>query len=120
MRAKDALGQYGERIAVRYLTESGWRILARRWRCPLGEIDIIAEDGAGERLVICEVKTRRSAVSGHPLEAVTTDKLARLHRLAAVWLAGQDRWFREVRFDVIAVTVPRRGGPRVEHLEAVS
>jgi putative endonuclease len=120
MRAKDALGEYGERVAVRYLCESGWRILERRWRCALGEIDIIAQDDAGERLLICEVKTRRSTVAGHPLEAVTPDKLARLHRLAASWLAEQDRWFPEVRFDVVAVTVPRRGGPRVEHLEAVS
>ena len=118
-----ALGEYGERIAARHLTEAGMRILAQRWRCRWGEVDIIAEEGdengPTHTLVICEVKTRRSLRAGGPLDAVTPLKLARLHRLAATWLAGQDRWFGQVRFDVVAVTVPRRGGPRIEHLKAV-
>ncbi len=117
MRATDALGEYGERIAARYLTEAGMQILDRRWRCPLGELDLVARDGGC--LVVCEVKTRRSHGAGTALDAVTPVKLARLRRLAATWLAEHEDSFREVRIDVVAVSVPRRGGPQVEHLAAV-
>ncbi len=117
MRATDALGEYGERIAARHLTEAGMQILDRRWRCRHGEIDLIALDGPC--LVVCEVKTRRSVAAGTALEAVTPQKLHRLHRLAALWLAQQRRRFPQVRIDVVAVTVPRYGAPHIEHLRAV-
>ena len=69
MRAKDALGAYGERVAAAHLVAAGMTVLERNWRCPLGEIDIVARDG--DVLVVCEVKTRSSTALGHPLEAVT-------------------------------------------------
>jgi putative endonuclease len=104
-------------VAARHLADDGMRIVARRWRCPIGEIDIVAVDG--DCLVVCEVKTRRSTLSGLPVEAVTRSKLHRLRRLAAAWLADQDAAFAEVRLDVVAVLVPRRGGPVVEHVRGV-
>src|SRR4051812_34925836 len=58
MRATDAVGRYGEKLAGRYLEANGLIVLDRRWRCPQGEVDLIAVDG--DCLVICEVKTRRS------------------------------------------------------------
>lgn len=69
---------------------------------------------------MCEVKTRRSQAAGTALDAVTPDKLARLRRLAAAWLSAHEQGYRDVRIDVVAVTVPRRGGPRLEHLRGVS
>ena len=81
MRAKDALGAYGERVAAAHLVAAGMTVLDRNWRCPIGEIDIVARDG--DVLVVCEVKTRRGDGFGHPLEAVTARKAARLRRLAA-------------------------------------
>lgn len=117
MRAKDALGEYGERVAARHLLAQGMTVLERRWRCALGELDIIAVDG--DCLVVCEVKTRRSIAAGYPVEAVTPQKLARLRRLAAVWLAAHEGSFPQVRIDVVAVRVPRRGGPVVDHLRGV-
>lgn len=117
MRAKDALGDYGERVAVTHLQGSGMSVLERRWRCRIGEIDIVALDGPC--LVVCEVKTRRSTVAGAPAEAVTAVKLARLHRLAAAWLEAHDGHYRDVRIDVVAVLLPSRGGPVVEHLRGV-
>ncbi len=118
MRAVDAVGDYGERLAERLLVREGMTVLARRWRCRLGEIDIVAVDGAC--LVVCEVKTRRSVLAGSPLEAVTPAKLARLRRLAAAWLAQHPERFPHVRIDVVAVVVPRRGAARVEHLRGVA
>jgi putative endonuclease len=118
VRAIDAVGDYGERLAERLLVGQGMTVLERRWRCRQGEIDIVALDG--ECLVVCEVKTRRSQSAGTPADAVTPVKLARLRRLTAAWLAQQPRWFAEVRIDVVCVVVPRRGGPQVEHLRGVA
>ena len=109
MRAIDAVGDYGERLAERHLAGQGMTVLERRWRCRQGEIDIVALDG--DCLVVCEVKTRRSQLAGSPADAVTPVKLARLHRLAAAWLAQQPRWYPEVRIDVVCVVLPLRGAP---------
>src|SRR5215468_3584170 len=85
-RAKDAVGGYGERVAVAYLIARGLILLDRNWRCPLGEIDIVMRD-RGDVLVFVEVKARRSDRFGTPAEAVGHAKVRRLRRLAAAWLA---------------------------------
>ena len=118
MRAIDAVGDYGERLAERYLLGQGLTVLERRWRCRLGEIDIVAVDGGC--LVVCEVKTRRSLLAGSPLEAVTPAKVRRLRRLAGAWLEQQPVRFAEVRIDVVGVVVPRRGPARLEHVRGVA
>jgi putative endonuclease len=118
VRAIDAVGEYGERLAERLLVGQGMTVLERRWRCRQGEIDLVAVDG--ECLVVCEVKTRRSQLAGSPAEAVTPVKLARLRRLAGAWLAQQPRRFPEIRIDVVCVVVPRRGPARLEHLRGVA
>jgi putative endonuclease len=118
VRAKDAVGQYGERVAVRRLTEAGMTVLDRNWRCSLGEIDVVARDG--DCLVVCEVKTRRSVRAGTALEAVTPRKVARLRRLTGEWLKahpGVDP--ARVRLDVVAVTVSDRGPAAVQHVVGV-
>jgi len=117
MRAKDALGRYGEDVAARHLTESGLAILERNWRCAAGEIDIVARDG--DVLVVCEVKTRSGVGFGGPLEAVTSAKAARLRKLAALWLAARGLRVREVRFDVVGVSRGRRGPASVDHVRGV-
>jgi len=116
MSARIDLGRFGEDTAARGLAAQGWRILDRNWRCRLGEIDIVAQDGGD--LVVVEVKTRRGTAFGPPEEAVTQAKLARLRRLAAAWLGAQDRRFDGVRVDVVAVRVGV-DGVRVEHLRGV-
>lgn len=117
MAAKEQVGRFGEDIAERYVREQGWEVLARNWRCAHGEIDLVAVDG--DELAVVEVKTRRSQTFGSPQEAVTAAKLARLRRLAATWLAAQERRFTGVRIDVIAVTIPSAGAAKLEHLRSV-
>lgn len=117
MRAKDAVGRYGENVAASYLTRAGWSVVDRNWRGPSGEVDIVALDGA--ELVVVEVKTRTGDGFGHPAEAVTPAKLARLRRLAGQWLDAHDLHPTGVRIDVIAVHASRRGAARVEHLTGV-
>lgn len=117
MRAKDAVGRYGERVAAAFLVERGWQVLDRNWRGPSGELDIVALDG--DVLVVVEVKTRTGDGFGHPAEAVTPAKLARVRRLAGQWLASHEVRPREVRIDVLAVRARGSGAARVEHLVGV-
>jgi putative endonuclease len=111
---RQAVGAYGERRAVQHLVAAGLTVLQRNWRCPRGEIDIVAEEG--ETLVFCEVKTRRSDEFGAPAGAVGAAKVRRLRRLAAEWLATHGGGGRDVRFDVIEVRPAGRGGAQVEHI----
>jgi putative endonuclease len=117
MRVKDAVGRFGEDVAAAHLRAAGWQVLDRNWRCPHGELDLVALDG--DELVAVEVKTRRSATFGSPAEAVTWRKVVRLRRSTAAWLAAHDVHPSGVRVDVLAITVPRSGGPCVEHLVGV-
>lgn len=117
MRAKDALGRYGEDVAARHLIAQGIVVLERNWRCEAGEIDIVGRDG--RVLVICEVKTRSGIGFGSPLEAVTPVKIARLRRLAARWLLERGVHPDSVRFDVVGVTKPRAGAAQVDHVRGV-
>lgn len=85
-------------------------MLARNWRCPQGEIDLVLT--APGVVVFCEVKARATAGFGGPVGAVDRQKQRRLRRLAAIWLAQHHPGAVEVRFDVAAVV-----GARVQVLE---
>jgi putative endonuclease len=113
-RTRNAVGAYGERVAVRYLIDQGMVVLDRNWRCAAGELDAVLRDG--DTLVFAEVKTRRGARFGTPAEAVVGAKAGRMRRLATLWLAQSSLHPREVRFDVVSV-LPQPAGPAtVEHL----
>jgi putative endonuclease len=117
MAAKDDLGRRGENLATDHLTASGYRVLERNWRCVHGEIDIVAfKDG---EVVFVEVKTRSSLAYGHPLEAITVAKLARLRRLAGAWCQAHPDVRAAIRIDAIAILAPTRGLVEIEHLERV-
>jgi putative endonuclease len=111
------LGRLGEALAGARLETAGLRVVARNWRCREGEIDLVAA-GPG-LLVFCEVKTRRGTGYGSPAAAVTAAKQARLRRLAAAYLAASPVPPCRIRFDVVAVTWPRRGEPVADHLEGI-
>ena len=108
------LGGHGERMAAAYLTDAGLRVLDRNWRCRDGELDLVAREG--DALVFCEVKTRRAAGYGHPVEAVTVAKQRRLRLLAQRWLSAHDEHAPDLRFDVVGVLVRRDGPAVVTHL----
>ena len=117
MAAKDALGRRGEELATTFLVDAGYTVLDRNWRCNQGEIDIVAFDGTETAFV--EVKTRTSVAFGHPLEAITTLKLARLRRLAAAWCQAHPGNHDRIRIDAIAVIAPLSGAAQIEHLKRV-
>lgn len=104
----------GEALAALFLRLKGFKIEARNWRCPAGEIDIVAWDR--DTLVFVEVKTRTGDRAGTPEEAVTQAKQRRLVRLAEVYLARGSET-PPCRFDVVAVSVSA-WRPSVRHLRA--
>ncbi len=118
MAAKDELGRRGERIAEAHLTARGAVVLDRNWRCELGEIDLVVRDG-GE-VVVVEVKTRSGVAYGHPLEAITAMKLARLRRLAGAWCAEHAGVRAPVRIDAVGILVRGDSSPQIEHLRGLS
>ena len=101
-RSRLARGAWGERIAAREYERLGYRVVAANWRTSSGEIDLIVE--RDDVLVFCEVKARRSARYGPAASAVTSEKQARIRRLAQEWLRAHPGRRRRVRFDVYAIT----------------
>ena len=115
MAAKDELGRRGEDVAAATLESSGLVVLDRNWRCPEGELDIVATDGQNI-VVFCEVKTRSGEGYGSPFEAVTQGKRRKLRRLGLLWLAQPHiQGFPRMRFDVIGVLWRPGESPLVEH-----
>ncbi|HET9256553.1 MAG TPA: YraN family protein [Pseudonocardiaceae bacterium] len=108
------LGKRGEDLAAEYLTSAGLVVLSRNWRCRDGEVDLVVTDG--ERVIVCEVKTRSGTGYGEPAEGVTPAKAARIRRIAAAWLRAYRVGWVEVRFDIVAVLCPPDGPVTVEHL----
>ncbi|MBD8515895.1 YraN family protein [Plantibacter sp. CFBP 8804] len=118
MARKDELGRRGEQVAADHLEACGYRILDRNWRCPQGELDLIADDDG--TLVFVEVKTRSGVGFGDPAEAVTPSKLARIGRLAGAWCAEHRPRSRRMRVDVVGIVLPSEGDMRLQHLRGVS
>ena len=106
-RTKQGLGRYGEALAARDLTAAGMVLLARNWRSPSGEIDLLLREG--DVLVVCEVKTRSGAAFGGGYEAVTRAKRRKVRNLADAFLQGNAFERARVRFDVASVWVGPRG-----------
>ena len=101
--ATQALGEVGERIAERWLTRAGWRIINRRFRNGHRDIDLVAERNGTVAFV--EVKARRDDRFGGPVEAVNWQKRIELSRSARVWIDRHGRPDESYRFDVIGVIV---------------
>lgn len=98
-----ALGRLGEELASRRLRKLGYEILETNYRCPLGEIDLVARDG--DVLVFVEIKTRRNRPLGEAKEAVHKRKQGQLSRVALAYLKSKNLWGTKARFDVVAVGV---------------
>jgi putative endonuclease len=112
---RDRVWHDGERAAWNAYRSRGYRLVARNWRCSLGELDlVVARDGT---MAFVEVKARTSAVVGSPFEAVTASKQRRLRRLAEVFVAVERPSEPRFRFDVASVIVPGRGPPEVHLFE---
>ena len=113
-RREQPLGPRGEKLAARHLRRLGLKILARNYRCPAGEADIIALDRStrsdrdAETIVFVEVKARGTDRHVAPESAVNPAKRRQLARVAEYYLAHHPAEDYEVRFDVVAVIAADR------------
>lgn len=110
------LGDWGETVAARYLACRGYQVLARKWRCAAGEIDIVAQhDGM---LTFVEVRTRSGRDPGMAAESITDAKRVRLMALAGAFLEAHHLpadtpW----RIDVVAIAAGSHGqAMSIEHI----
>jgi putative endonuclease len=110
------LGRRGEEAALAMYRASGYRVVAKNWRCALGEVDLVL--ARRSTLVFCEVKTRRSSALGGAYEAVGWQKQRKLQRLAEAFLAISPLSPDEIRFDVASVSVDRAGRLSVHLFES--
>ena len=91
----------GEVAALSYLEAKGYRVLAKNFACPMGEIDLVMQDG--DVVVFVEVKARETLAYGEPIEAVTPQKVRKIATAAQRFLVKNRMLGRSVRFDVVEV-----------------
>jgi len=102
------LGRRAEDAVAAWLIGEGWRVLARRWRCDRGELDLVCRDRAGS-LVGVEVKCRRTNHAGAPADGVDARRVARLRATLAAYQAQRCEPARSLRIDLVTV-VPQPEG----------
>ena len=105
-RSRQQLGRLGEDMVSRRLVADGHELVARNWRCEIGEIDIVTREG--QELVFVEVRTRRGVSYGTPEESITEAKKARLIELGETF-AQEHEWEGPWRIDVAAVLFSHSG-----------
>ncbi|NPV92100.1 MAG: YraN family protein [Firmicutes bacterium] len=116
-----ATGRAGEATALEYLTQKGYVLITRNYRCRLGEVDLIMKQG--EKLAFIEVRSRSGEGFGLPQESVRAEKVARIQRIAQYFLSRELRgnWQGPVNLEMVAV----RFGPggtlkKIEHITDLS
>ena len=123
-RPAKSLGQHGENLAARALKRKGMKILATNYRCPRGEIDIIALDRSTRResgretIVFVEVKTRSDDEYNTPESAVDARKKRRIRKTARYYLSHYPTDQYAVRYDIVAIVAPPDAKPQIKHIAA--
>ncbi|WP_165848290.1 YraN family protein [Candidatus Cryosericum hinesii] len=116
-----ALGNAGEELAARWLTDHGFRVVARNLRTSYGELDVIVEKNGHVHVV--EVKTRRGTGYGSPLEAIDHRKQEHLRRSTMAALAagipGLTRSIRGIHIDAMSILMSDGTAPVIEFVEDI-
>ena len=109
------LGQNGEDIAEKFLIKQGYKILERnRHFSRYCEIDIIAQDK--DTLVFVEVKTRKTEICGHPLEAITKTKYKNIRTGLSLYLQENPN-YKKYRIDVVSILLKPK--LEIKHLKNI-
>lgn len=113
---RQATGNLGEKLAAEFLKKRGYHILQANYRCPEGEVDIVAR--WQDCLVFVEVRTKRSQKYGSPEESITLAKMDKLRRVAAHYRQTHSDSPASWRIDVVAIEIDRQNRPlRIEQIE---
>ena len=108
------LGERAEAAVAEWLTARGWTLLARRWRCTEGELDLVAYD-PHLTLVAVEVKLRQTGRAGLPLESIDRHRLRRLRSALGHFAATRRQGVSGLRIDLVAVSTADNGLWRLAH-----
>src|SRR5262245_9064969 len=107
-------GTRSERAAAKFLKRLGYRIVARNFTCPLGELDLVALDG--QCIVFVEVRSTEGGQLEKTAASVDDAKQRRLTRLALAFLQKKRLLNRAARFDVLIISWPENARePVIEH-----
>ena len=110
------VGILGEKLARDFLKKRGYRIWETNYRCPEGEVDIVARHK--DSLVFIEVRTKRSLQFGSPEESITPTKMEKLRAVAAHYRQTHADLPSSWRIDVVAVEIGQKDKPlRIELIE---
>jgi putative endonuclease len=116
MMKRRETGMMGENLACEFLGKNGYEIIERNFRCPGGEVDIVARQH--DTLVFVEVRTKSSQQFGTPEESITPTKMEHLRNAAAYYWQSRNNLPESWRIDVIAIEMNRRGQVlRIELIE---
>jgi putative endonuclease len=115
MMKRRETGAMGENLACEFLGNNGYRIVERNFRCPGGEVDIIAQQK--ETLVFIEVRTKSSRWFGTPEESITPAKMEHLRNVAVYYWQNRPNLPEAWRIDVVAIEMNGRG--RVSRIELI-
>jgi putative endonuclease len=108
------LGKLGEELALKKVRRLGYKKIVRNYRCPMGEVDLIARDG--DTLVFIEIKTRKSKSIDYAKEAVNDRKKRQLSKTALAYMKSNNCCDTKARFDVVAIKLTN-GKPQIEVLQ---
>ncbi len=109
-----ALGKRGEQLACDFLQRKGLQLVATNWRCKLGEIDLIMQEGSTRAFV--EVRLRSPTHFGEGYDTVAYEKQRKLIRAVKFYQQLEHYW-GDIRFDVVSITADGDGKPIIEHIE---
>jgi len=98
-------------LAFEEIKRLGYRNIIRNYRCRLGEVDLVAEDG--DVLVFIEIKTRKGRPLGFAKEAVNARKQKQISKVALSYMKTNNCCDVSARFDVVAVSMGS-GPPQIE------
>jgi putative endonuclease len=115
-RQRQELGQRGEAEALQFLEAQGYMLIAKNYRSPYGEIDLIVRDPCRPQMVVfVEVRTNSDPRFGDPLESISTRKQRQVAKTAQYYVVTRGLEQSEARFDVIGIRWDQ-GQARISHI----
>jgi len=114
VRDRKLLGRWGEQRSERFLKRKGLKVLTRNYSCRAGEIDLIMVD-SDRSIVFVEVKTRTDEEFAPTESVITTPKMDKMSKTARYFLSAYEIENRPYRFDIVTVTLGKRGPADIRH-----
>lgn len=114
---KKQIGDLGEKLAADYIKEKGYKIIKMNYRCPFGEIDIIAK--YKDYYVFIEVKSRSGNTYGNPIESITKTKIKHILKTIGFFVNEYRIYDTNIRIDAIEVYIYNGKKISINHIENI-